>query len=623
MNIEVNNKLGLCLSGGGFRASFYHVGVLAKMAELGILKHVEVISTVSGGSIVGAAYYLLLKELLESKPDIGDNNEPGLQDSDYVEIVEKLEHHFLAAVQKNLRMRTFYSPWKNLKMLLPSYSRSDTIGELYDKYIYSSLIDVGDRPIGMRDLIIKPKGVPADKFHPRDKVFGNQSRTHKVPVLVLNATSLNSGHNWCFTASWMGEMPPRNNFFRDMDKKDRYRRVYYTEIESRKEKDFKLGKAVAASAGVPVLFPPLAISNLYLNRRVELVDGGVFDNQGIAGVLCPGLDQLCSDFIVSDASGQSDATDNPKTDFLNVLMNTNSILTSRVREEMVNSTKESYPEHVAYIHLTRGLFAKNIEFNNKPSKDEPSPKMKADIVSCKEEFDVDEDMQWAMSKIRTDLDSFTDIEAGCLQADGYQMSESRLLKLPEIYQSKRKLKGKWGFETYIKKISHKDELTHKHLEVGSNMFFKPLFHLFKSTLNLRQYFTLILVSLPVLALLAVIFYGIDYGVQQYFNISVWRIITDQATFSQFVSDIAPIIYGLIITFVISIVASKMVKGCGKWVTLIRKSIQSPVSLVVGFVMRFLLPVIFSIPIRLYLSTIDKYLINSIGKNGSDQKNQRV
>ena len=60
--------LGLGLSGGGFRASFFHLGVLARMAEMGMLRHVEVISTVSGGSIVGAAYYLGLKSLLESKP---------------------------------------------------------------------------------------------------------------------------------------------------------------------------------------------------------------------------------------------------------------------------------------------------------------------------------------------------------------------------------------------------------------------------------------------------------------------------------------------------------------------------------------------------------------------------
>ena len=37
-NAESNQRLGLGLSGGGFRASFYHVGVLAKMAELGMLK---------------------------------------------------------------------------------------------------------------------------------------------------------------------------------------------------------------------------------------------------------------------------------------------------------------------------------------------------------------------------------------------------------------------------------------------------------------------------------------------------------------------------------------------------------------------------------------------------------
>ena len=61
------NKLGLALSGGGFRASFFHIGVLARLAELDILKHVQVLSTVSGGSIVGAYYYLKLKELFEGR----------------------------------------------------------------------------------------------------------------------------------------------------------------------------------------------------------------------------------------------------------------------------------------------------------------------------------------------------------------------------------------------------------------------------------------------------------------------------------------------------------------------------------------------------------------------------
>jgi predicted acylesterase/phospholipase RssA len=60
-------KLGLALSGGGHRAAFFHIGVLAKLAELGLLRRIEVISTVSGGSIVGALYYLHVKNLLEDK----------------------------------------------------------------------------------------------------------------------------------------------------------------------------------------------------------------------------------------------------------------------------------------------------------------------------------------------------------------------------------------------------------------------------------------------------------------------------------------------------------------------------------------------------------------------------
>jgi predicted acylesterase/phospholipase RssA len=62
-------KLGLALSGGGFRAAFFHVGVLASLAEAGLLRQVRVISTVSGGAIVGALYYLHVLRLLESKAD--------------------------------------------------------------------------------------------------------------------------------------------------------------------------------------------------------------------------------------------------------------------------------------------------------------------------------------------------------------------------------------------------------------------------------------------------------------------------------------------------------------------------------------------------------------------------
>ncbi|MDX6505858.1 MAG: hypothetical protein QOG06_502, partial [Gaiellaceae bacterium] len=78
---RVHPKLGLALSGGGHRAAFFHIGLLARLAELGLLRPIQVISTVSGGSIVGALYYLHVKNLLESKADAE------IADEEYDELV--------------------------------------------------------------------------------------------------------------------------------------------------------------------------------------------------------------------------------------------------------------------------------------------------------------------------------------------------------------------------------------------------------------------------------------------------------------------------------------------------------------------------------------------------------
>ncbi len=58
----------LCLSGGGFRASLFHLGALRRLNELGILSQVDVISSVSGGSIFAAH----LAERIPVWPAAGD-----------------------------------------------------------------------------------------------------------------------------------------------------------------------------------------------------------------------------------------------------------------------------------------------------------------------------------------------------------------------------------------------------------------------------------------------------------------------------------------------------------------------------------------------------------------------
>src|SRR5262249_2110362 len=47
-------KIALCLSGGGFRAALFHLGVLRRLNELDVLSRLSTITSVSGGGIAAA-----------------------------------------------------------------------------------------------------------------------------------------------------------------------------------------------------------------------------------------------------------------------------------------------------------------------------------------------------------------------------------------------------------------------------------------------------------------------------------------------------------------------------------------------------------------------------------------
>ncbi len=58
-NISGNlNQIALSLSGGGVRAVGYHLGTMSMLRRLGLLRNVQIISTVSGGSMPGIGYAL-------------------------------------------------------------------------------------------------------------------------------------------------------------------------------------------------------------------------------------------------------------------------------------------------------------------------------------------------------------------------------------------------------------------------------------------------------------------------------------------------------------------------------------------------------------------------------------
>jgi len=407
-------RVGLALSGGGFRASLFHIGVLARLADLDLLREVQVISTVSGGSIIGALYYLHVRRLLQSKPDC--DIKPG----DYVAIVAEIQHSFPLAIRQNLRMRTFADLQKNLRMYRRDYSRSDRMAELYEEHLYAPLVEpaaLQNGRVALPQLTIQPPDEPPG-FHPfvdgGSGTAPNDRRGSKVPVLVVNATTLNTGHNFQFTATWLGE--PDNRLDQgNLDHNLRLRRAYYLrDAVEDKYRALPLGVAVAASAAVPGIFPPLALTDLYPDLTPQLVDGGVHDNQGIEGL----LDLRCTHLIVSDACGQMRDASEPETRTPAVLKRSNDTLMDRVREAqfVAASALQRHGEiaHLCFFHMKQDMQQPALTWIG--GADKPG---QVEAVHGRTAYGVDRQTQEALARLRTDLDAFTEVESTALMADGY------------------------------------------------------------------------------------------------------------------------------------------------------------------------------------------------------------
>jgi predicted acylesterase/phospholipase RssA len=472
-------KVGLALSGGGFRASFFHIGVLAKLAELGVLPFVEVLSCVSGGSILGAHYYLELRKLLGAKAD-GD-----IAPQDYVDVVWRIHDEFLKGVQRNVRTRVLAEVTTSLKMIaLPHYTRTQRLGELYEKILYSRVRDgEGGKARWLSALYVQPLGESG--FNPKSD---NWRRANKVPMLVLNATTLNTGHNWQFTASWMGEPP--SSIVAEIDANDRLRRMYYEEAprpykyapSSKSDRGVRLGHAVAASSCVPGLFEPLSLPRLYPYREVRLVDGGVYDNQGVASL----MDQECTVILVSDASGQMGSITRPSGGALDVVMRSNSVLMERVRgseyTEMVTRLRASFLRGMMFLHLKKDLGTPPVNWIGcqEPADVDAVP---SGVLAGVTDYGVLADVEKLLASVRTDLDSFTDAEAYSLMLSGYNMTATYFPEnLPAFPKpSNPPVRPRWHFLALTNDVADvqptdlpQGDLA-RQLEISARQFFKVWF----------------------------------------------------------------------------------------------------------------------------------------------------
>jgi hypothetical protein len=438
-----STKLGIALSGGGFRAAFFHIGVLARLAEQDMLRRVAVISCVSGGSIIGAFYYLKVKQLLEGKR--GDKLSPSRES--YCQLVAEIEREFTLAVQLNIRMLTFADQRENARMLAGRTSPTKRVGTLLDEHFYAPITGrsnnlLRDLPIEVQtsDGVTTPAGTVA-------------------PRLILNSTALNTGHLFQFTGTYIGESPIFS-VLGGTHSMPQLPRLHFddaslTEQQRHRLGQITLGEAVTASSCVPGLLDPLSLDGLYRDQNAEpvqlgLVDGGVFDNQGLVSL----FEENCTHYVCSDASDLLQWQSVPPNLIHNVALRANDIFMDRIRISILRELEHRGEENFAVFTL--GSATGSDIFGNDA-----------------------EAFLAALRGIRTDLDAFSDMEAWSLMYHGYAVSESQLSSLDRGHEAEEH-RHNWDFRTIramAVKPDQREELLH-HLRVGSHPFLK-VFYLHK------------------------------------------------------------------------------------------------------------------------------------------------
>lgn len=272
-------KIGLCLSGGGFRASLFHLGVLRRMNELGLLSRVNTISSVSGGSI--------LNGLLAARWEMLAKDADG-RFTNFGAVIEAPMRAFCSQnIRNQVLIKDRLNPRNWFGLVRDDFSITDKLAEAYDEpgLLHGATLDVLRR-------IYESGG----------------------PRFTFCATNMKTGVNWEFDAKGIGDY----------------------QVGRTKKPDLLLAVAVAASSAFPLAFPPLVIDLAgadwefgnrdlddlqELRTTAELTDGGVYDNMGLEPVW-KGHDVV----FCSDAGAPFANQEDPGNDFVRRLIRVNDVI---------------------------------------------------------------------------------------------------------------------------------------------------------------------------------------------------------------------------------------------------------------------------------------------------------
>ena len=293
-----DRRIGLALSGGGSRAIAFHLGCLRALNRLGLLDRITVLSTVSGGSVIGAYYHA--------------------HQGDFASFEQRIRQMLARGLAKPMARKLF--SWLGLKVAAAFI----VIGLLALCVVAARLLLTLASFIAPTWLSDKFERVelrsPLHRFASRtsllqavldDELFHEASlgELPPTPHLVVNATELRTGSAFRFGTRESGSW--------------RWGKLHRNMVS--------VAHAVAASAAYPLFLPAFDETLTFeqkgelVKNRVVLTDGGVYDNLGLA-CLWPGrsaevsLNVIPIDTIICCSAGYGLRQD-PPSQFVFARMN--------------------------------------------------------------------------------------------------------------------------------------------------------------------------------------------------------------------------------------------------------------------------------------------------------------
>lgn len=308
-----NKRIGLALSGGGYRAAAFHIGTIRALHNMGILDKVDVISSVSGGAITAACYALNKDNFAEFDKSLYKKLQRGVlcYTIAYVALVciilaaiPVLSYYYLGSLAAVISITV-------MLILITTF--------FYKVFPVSKIIECeyNHHFFNKQQL----KDLPS------------------MPKLSINATDMATANQFYFAKEYVGSF--------------RYR------YDSFNASTFPVAKAVMASSCVPFAFSPIRIPNEFITSVFDskekplLIDGGLYDNQG-THCLTDSYSKSECDYIIASVAGNTSIKNAWTINPFMALWKTSNVLMKRIENIQIreNLYLHLYPnKRFAYIKL--------------------------------------------------------------------------------------------------------------------------------------------------------------------------------------------------------------------------------------------------------------------------------